>query len=69
MAGKNKSGGGAKKHGRDTAKCQRYKSRMIRYINKLKRFLKHNVSREATEQEIDTKRKEFKQIQENRQKK
>ncbi len=66
MTGKNKSGGGAKKHGRDTAKCQRYKSRLIRFQNKLKRFLKHNVAKNATTQEADTRRKEFKTIQDNR---
>ncbi len=69
MPGKQKSGGGAKKYGRDNAKCQRYKSRLIRFINKMKRFLKHNVKKNATQQEIDIRRKEFKTIQDNRSKK
>ena len=66
MADKQKSGGGAKKHGRDKLKCKRYRDRLTRFQNKLKNFLKHNISKSATEQEVDIKRKEFKQIQDNR---
>jgi len=69
MSGQQKSGGGAKKYGRDKLKCKRYSDRIIRFTNKLKRFLKHNVAKAATQQEVDTKRREFKTIQENRRKK
>ena len=66
MANKQKSGGGARKIGRDKLKCKRYSDRLIRFTNKLKRFLKHNISKTATATEIDIKRKEFKTIQDNR---
>lgn len=69
MAGKNKSGGGAKKIGRDIAHCKRYKDRLTRFNNKLKHWLKHNIAKNSTQQQTDAKRKEFKQIQENRKKK
>lgn len=69
MADKQKSGSGAKKHGRDKLKCKRYSDRLIRFTNKLKRFLKHNISKTAIVAEIDVKRMEFKTIQDNRGKK
>jgi len=69
MPGQNKSGGGAKKHGRDKLKCKRYGDRLVRFTNKLKKFLKHNVAKNATQLEIDAKRREFKIIQENRRRK
>ena len=61
-----KSGGGARKIGKQKPHCKRYIDRMTRYTNKLKKFLKHNISATATQQEIDTKRREFKTIQDNR---
>ncbi len=69
MADKQKSGGGARKIGKQLAHCKRYKDRLTRFINKMKRYLKHNIKKNATQQEIDAKRREFKQIQENRKKK
>ena len=41
MATKNNKGGGAKKYGRNRAKCQRYRTRGIREKNKTRRRLKH----------------------------
>jgi len=69
MPGQNKSGGGARKIGKQRPHCKRYIDRMTRFTNKLKRFLKHNVAKNATQQEVDTKRREFKTIQENRSRK
>ena len=39
--------GGAKKYGRDAAKCQKYKLTQVREKNKLKRVLQSNGSKAA----------------------
>ena len=66
MSTQNKSGGGSRKIGKQKPHCKRYIDRMTRYTNKLKKFLKHNISATATQQEIDIKCREFKTIQDNR---
>ena len=63
-----KSGGGARKIGKQKPHCKRYSDRMTRFTNKLKKFLKHNISKTATDIEINIKRREFKTIQDNRRK-
>jgi len=63
-----RSSGGARKIGRNKVKCERYRARMTRYQNKLKKWIKHNIKRTATEKEKDLKILEFKEIQDNRKK-
>jgi hypothetical protein len=50
MAGKQKSGGGAKKYGRDKADCERYRREGHRQKAKLKNYRQHNLPKEATEE-------------------
>ena len=68
MTGQKKKSGGARKIGRNEAKCRRYYDKMTRYHNKLKHWLKSNVKRTATENEKQKKIIEFKEIQDRRKK-
>ena len=49
MAGKQKSGGGAKKYGRNKDKCAEYFRQGRREKNKLKHFMESNLPHEADE--------------------
>jgi hypothetical protein len=68
MAGKQKSGGGAKKYGRNKVKCERYKREGRRELNKLDKFKKNNISKDSTEDEKNKKIAEFKLLQSDRKK-
>ena len=69
MSKSQRKSGGAKKIGHNKLKCQRYRERMIRYQNKLKRWIKTNIAKNATESEKQKKILEFKDIQDKRKKK
>ena len=68
MAGKQKSGGGQKKVGRDKVKCASYKNRSVRERAKIRHFAKHNIPRSATEEEQKKLISSFKTLQEDRKK-
>ena len=63
-----KAGGGGRKYGRNKVKCEQYRSRAIRYQNKLKKWIKHNISKSADKDEQELRILEFKEIQDNRKK-
>lgn len=68
MAGKQKSGGGAKKYSRDKVKCATYKNRGIREQNKLAEFKKHNIPKDIDEESKKKLISEFKTLQGQRKK-
>ena len=68
MPGKNKSGGGQKKVGRDKVKCASYKNRGLREKAKLVNFKKHNIPKDIDEKDKVALINEFKQLQEDRKK-
>ena len=68
MGGKQKSGGGAKKIGRNKVKCATYKNQGVRERAKLRNFKKHNIPRSATEEEQKKLISQFKTLQEDRKK-
>ena len=69
MTSQKKKSGGSRKIGRNEVKCKNYRAKMIRYQNKLKNWLKHNIAKGCTEKEKDKKILEFKDIQDKRKKK
>jgi len=68
LGGKQKSGGGAKKIGRNKVKCATYKNQGVRERAKLRNFKKHNIPRSATEEEQKKLISQFKTLQEDRKK-
>lgn len=68
MAGKQKSGGGAKKYSRDKVKCASYKNRGLREKAKLVNFKKHNIPKDIDEKDRVVLISSFKELQENRKK-
>jgi len=68
MPGQNKSGGGSKKIGRDKVKCSNYLKRGLREKAKIVEFKKHNIPKNATEEEKKKLISEFKNLQDKRKK-
>ncbi len=69
MTEKQKRGsGGQKKVGRDKVKCASYKNRSIREKNKLKKFKKHNLPKDVSEENKKELIVNFRNLQENRKK-
>jgi hypothetical protein len=66
MANKQKSGGGARKIGHHKEHCKRYKDMGRRLINKLGRFIKHNIPKNADEKEKQILINNFKELQKNK---
>lgn len=65
---RHRKSGGARKIGNRKEKCQRYRARERRYKNKKKRWMRHNIAKDATQAEIESKLLEFDEIQERRKK-
>ncbi|MFA5151500.1 MAG: hypothetical protein WC554_02955 [Clostridia bacterium] len=63
MANKQKSGGGARKIGNHKEHCKRYKDMGRRFINKLKRFIKHNIAKNADDKEKQRLINDFKELE------
>ncbi len=60
MAKKQRTGhGGDRKHGRNKVKCERYRQRGRRRANKLRNFIKYNLSSSLTEVERKVRIAEF----------
>ena len=68
MAGKQKSGGGQKKVGRDKVKCASYKNRSVRERAKIRHFAKHNIPKDIDEESKKKMISSFKELQEDRKK-
>ena len=68
MGGKQKSGGGQKKVGRDKVKCASYKNRGLREKAKLVNFKKHNIPKDIDEKDRVVLISSFKELQENKKK-
>jgi len=58
-----------KRYGKNKVKCLRYYNEDRRTKNKLKRFIKNNISKNWTKDKIDKAINEFKDLQYERQKK
>ena len=69
MAQKQKSGGGAKKIGRNKMSCQQYYNEHRREKAKIKNFIKHNIPKDGTEELRKKLINEFKELQDKRNKK
>jgi hypothetical protein len=64
----NKKSGGAKKYGRNKAKCEAYSRSGRRLANKVKKFIKNNIPKTATEEEKTSLVSRFKNMQAERKK-
>ena len=69
MSGKQKSGGGQKKIGRNKIKCATYKNQGVREKAKIKSFAKHNIPKDASLEEEKKLISSFKELQDKRKKK
>ena len=69
MPGQQKSGGGAKKIGRNKVKCERYSRENRREKSKLKEFKEHNIPKDANDAEKSKLISAFMDMQSHRKKK
>ncbi|MCX6383165.1 MAG: hypothetical protein NTV16_01560 [Actinobacteria bacterium] len=63
MAGKQGAGGGSRKIGNNKKHCEKYKTMEVRFKNKLKNFMKHNIPKNADENETKKLLNDFREIQ------
>jgi len=66
MSNKQGKGGGARKIGNHKEHCKRYKDMGIRLVNKLKRFIKHNIPKNADESQKQKLINDFRELERNR---